>query len=87
MSGNTLENLELVSSIFHNFETVLYILKRIKCNYIEIVQIWSSLFLGFLYVLENRSVTLLLNGVDQTKIPLGLSLYVKLYMTISTENL
>lgn len=39
VNGNTLENLELASSIFLTFEMVLYVLKKIKCNHIEIVQI------------------------------------------------
>lgn len=43
-------------------------------------------------ILENKSLTLLLNGVqwclfkDWTKIASGLLLCVKCYMTISTEN-
>lgn len=39
-------------------------------------------------ILENKSVTVILNGLEQIKITLeGLSLYIKLYITISTENL
>lgn len=37
-------------------------------------------------ILENKSLTLLSNGIDWTKIASGLLLYVKSYMTISTEN-